>query len=199
MYFKEGDENPEFYVVRVCPFCGFASTENSAPWLNGKQRKAIYENVTSVWKVKDYGGKRTPEDAMYTYKLALLCAQLIDERPRIVAGLLHHIAWLYRYQGDWENEQRFLRHALGEYIRVFELEGPEAKSSRLMFLIGELHRRLKEFPEAVRWFSRVINDKSIMDAGMIKACREGWAAVREEMANAQAEHPEEEMLKNAGN
>ncbi|WP_155986940.1 DUF2225 domain-containing protein, partial [Paenibacillus durus] len=26
-YYKE--ENPDYYVVRVCPFCGFASTENS--------------------------------------------------------------------------------------------------------------------------------------------------------------------------
>ena len=118
-YYREGQENPDFYVVRVCPFCGFASTESSVAALNDRQRAAIQEKITSSWQLKDYGGKRGITDAMYTFKLALLCAQLIGEKPRVVAGLLHHIAWLYRHQGDMEGELRFLRYALDEYIRVF--------------------------------------------------------------------------------
>ena len=190
-YFKEGAENPDFYVVRVCPFCGFASTDNSVQRLNDEQRRIVYEKITSNGNMKNYCGKRTLEDAMNAYKLALLCAQIVNERPRVIAGILHHIAWLYRYKGDRENEQRFLRYALNEYIRVYETDSLEAKSSRLMYLIGELHRRLKEFPQAIRWFSRVINDKSIMDASMIRASRDAWTAVREEMVALKMELPEE--------
>jgi len=191
LYFREDSENPEFYVVRVCPYCGFASTENFAQSLNDKQRLAFKEKVASTWTMKDFGGKRTLADAMHVYKLALLTAQIIGERPRVLSGILHHIAWLYRYQGDEEGERRFLEYALAEYVRVYETEGAEANGARLMFLIGELHRRLKRYSDAVKWFSRVINDKRIMDAGMIRACRDGWASVREEMAAAKLDVPEE--------
>ncbi|HZG78264.1 MAG TPA: DUF2225 domain-containing protein [Paenibacillus sp.] len=190
-YYKDGNENPEFYVVRVCPSCGFASTDSFATSMNERQRAAFGERVAATWSTKDYGGKRTLAEAMFVYKLALLSAQIVGERPRVVAGILHHIAWLYRYQGDEEGEQRFLRYALEEYIKVYETEGGVTNSARLMFLIGELHRRLKEYQDAVKWFSRVVNDKRIMDAGMIRACREGWAAVRDDMLAAKMELPEE--------
>ncbi|MCI3920027.1 DUF2225 domain-containing protein [Paenibacillus sp. TRM 82003] len=195
-YYKEGSENPEFYVVRVCVNCGFASTDNFAKSINDRQRAAFEDRIGATWKMKDFGGRRTLEDAMFTYKLALITAQAIGERPRIVAGILHHIAWLYRYQDKAEGEARFLRYALEEYIRVYETEGLEMNNAKLMFLIGELHRRLKEYTDAVKWFGRVINDKRIMDAGMIRACREGWASAREDMLAAQMELPEE--LQSAG-
>jgi uncharacterized protein (DUF2225 family) len=147
--------------------------------------------------MRDYGGKRTLTDAMHVYKLALISAQTVGERPRVVAGILHHIAWLYRYQADAEGERRFLRYALEAYIQVYETEGLEMNGARLMFLIGELHRRLKDYQDAVKWFGRVINDKRIMDTGMIRACREGWATTREDMLAEQLELPEE--MKSAGN
>jgi hypothetical protein len=50
-----------------------------------------------------------------------------------------------------------------------------------MYLIGELNRRVGEFTVAVRWFSRVINDQRITDAAMIRASREQWAILREQM------------------
>ena len=67
-----------------------------------------------------------------------------------------------------------MRYALEAYIRVYELEGVDINNARLMYLIGELYRRLDEPYEAVKWFARVVNDKRIMDAGMIKASREAW-------------------------
>lgn len=97
------------------------------------------------------------------------------------AVLLQHIAWLYRYKGDREQENRFLRFSLDSYIKVYEYEGVELNNARLMYLIGGIHRRLKEYNETVMWFSRVVNDKKIMDAGMIRACREQWAVTRENM------------------
>ena len=60
-----------------------------------------------------------------------------------------------------------------------------------MYLIGELNRRLGNYNDAVRWFARVINDKSIEDAGMIRASREMWQAIREEMTGKGEELPEE--------
>lgn len=178
-YYK--DENPDYYVVRVCPKCGFASTENSADKLAEWQRKAFKEQVGSRWTPRDFGEKRNWATALETYKLALICAQSINDKNRIIASILHHIAWMYRYEGDTEQEQRFLRYSLDEYIKVFENDGMGGNDARLMYLIGELHRRVGEFTSAVRWFSRLINDQRIMDAAMIRAAREQWALLREQM------------------
>ena len=178
-YYK--DENPDFYVVRVCPKCGFASTENSADKLADWQRKSFEAQVGRRWQARDFGDKRTWEVALETYKLALICAQSIKDKERIIASLLHHIAWLYRYQGDTVQEQRFLRYSLDEYVKVFENDSSGGNDARLMYLIGELNRRIGDFTTAVRWFSRVINDQRIVDAAMIRASREQWAILREQM------------------
>ena len=173
--------NPDYYVVRVCPSCGFASTENGMVRLSETQKNSYYERIGANWKKRDFGGERNAKQAMTTYKLALLTAQATGEKDRILAGILHHIAWLYRIEQQQEQEQRFLSYALDAYVRVYESEGTELNKARLMFLIGELHRRIGSYKEAVKWFSRVVNDKRIMDAAMIRASREQWQLIREEL------------------
>lgn len=188
-YFKT--VNPDFYVVRVCPYCGFASTESFSDNLSLKQKEAYMEKIGRYWYAKDYGMERTEEEALECYKLCLLTAQTIDESIRIIAGLLHHIAWIYRYREDKEQEKRFLTYALDAYIKVFETERDALSNARLMYLIGELNRRLDRNHEAVRWFGRVINDKKIMDASMIRASREMWQTIREDMTRTGQDLPDE--------
>ncbi|RTE08882.1 DUF2225 domain-containing protein [Paenibacillus whitsoniae] len=185
------DTNPDYYVVRICPYCGFAHSENFSDRWTQAQREAFYERVAKIWTVRDYSGERTWEEALQSYKLALLCAQIKNEKPRVVAGLLHHLAWLYRIHGDTSQEERFLAFALEAYVSVFETEGMDLNNARLMYLMGELNRRLKRFNEAVRWFSRIINDRKIMDAGMIRASREQWVTTREDMLAMRLDLPEE--------
>jgi uncharacterized protein (DUF2225 family) len=188
VYYKE--INPDYYVVRICPFCGFASTEHFSDKLTPDQRTRFEEKVVRNWTIKEYGNERTWEDALQTYKLALLCAQIKDEKVRVIASILHHIAWLYRYKEDGEQEKRFLAFALDAYVSVYE-EGISLNNAKLMYLMGELNRRLCNYNEAVKWFSRIINDRKIMDTSMIKASREQWAVTREDMLQANLELPEE--------
>lgn len=188
------DINPEYYVVRVCPFCGLATTENFLESITKDQRLKFEDKVKVNWSMKDYSGERNWDEAMQTYKLALVCAQIKNEKIRVVAGILHHIAWLYREKEDEEQEKRFLKFALNAYIEVYETEGVGLNNAKLMYLIGELNRRLGEFNEAVKWFAKVVNDKRIIDAAMIKASRDQWATTREEMIAAQMELPEEGII-----
>lgn len=188
-YYK--DDNPDYYVVRVCPKCGFASTENSAMRLTDKQKTLLKEKITVRWIERDFGGHREWETALETYKLALLCAQTIGDTERITASFLQHIAWLYRYKGDHEQEQKFLKFCLESYILVYEKEGVGSNNAKLLYLIGEISRRIGKFNDAVKWFSRVINDKKIMDAAMIRASREQWSVLREQMQAKQMALPEE--------
>ncbi|TBL74039.1 DUF2225 domain-containing protein [Paenibacillus thalictri] len=189
LYYKE--INPDYYVVRVCPFCGFASTESFSPNMNSAQKKLFQEKLGHNWSLRDYGGERSWDEALQVFKLALLCAQIKNEKERLIAGILHHIAWLYRHKNDGEQEKRFLQFALESYTRFFETEGNEVNDARLMYLIGELNRRLGNYGPAVRWFSRVVNDRRIMDSGMIRACREQWTQTREDMLAANMELPDD--------
>ncbi|CAM3847639.1 DUF2225 domain-containing protein [Cohnella lubricantis] len=186
-----GVANPDFYVVRVCPSCGYASTENSSDRLTDKQKQAYLDQIGKMWSARDYGGERTLEEALACYKLALLSAQAVEENDRLIASLLHHIAWLYRYQGNEGMELKFLQFALDSYIQAYQTERDADKNARLLYLIGELHRRTGNYHEAVRWFTRVIHDKSITDAAMIRASREQWTQIREDLTAAGAELPEE--------
>ncbi|MNW68288.1 hypothetical protein D3C74_470160 [compost metagenome] len=43
----------------------------------------------------------------------------------------------------------------------------------------------------MQWFSKVIHDKRITDAAMIRASREQWAVLREQMISSKLELPEE--------
>lgn len=183
--------NPDYYVVRVCPFCGFAFTENFSERMTSKHKQLYYEKLGKNWNALDLTGERDWNAAVQSYKLALLCAQIKEEKDRVIAGMLHHIAWLYRYKGDTEQEKRFLEFALEAYVKVFETEGADVNNARLMYLIGEIHRRLGDYRKAVLWFGKVINDKKIMDSAMIRACREQWALIREDMLAAQMELPDE--------
>jgi len=195
LHYKDPSTNPDFYVVRVCPYCGFAFTENFEKKLVVKNMGKVQEKVTRNWKYRDYGTERSMQDALFVYKLALYCGQLTDQKPRVMAGLLHHIAWLYRYLEDEEQEKRFLEYALNEYVRVYETEKNPVDNAKLLYLIGELNRRLKRYHEAVRYFTRVINDRSIMDSGIISLCREQWAVTRQDMeAEKIGEPPEEEPV-----
>lgn len=184
-YYKT-DVNPDFYVVRVCPNCGFASTENGLERLSDLQKKKYIDKIGARWEKQDYCGERDAQQAMTCYKLALLSAQAVGEKDRVIAGILHHIAWLYRYEANQSEEKRFMRFALQAYIRVYEVEGVSLNNAKLMYIIGELNRRIGELNDAVRWFSRVVNDKKIIDAAMIRACREQWQQIREEMEAGRA-------------
>lgn len=182
-------ENPDYYVVRVCPACGFATTENGLQKLTEGQKKAYHEQIGSRWKQADYGGERDAAAAMKVYKLALLTAQAVCEKPRVIAGILHHIAWLYRYEADQREEQRFMRFALEAYIKVYEEEGSQLNNAKLMYIIGELNRRTGELKEAVKWFSRIVGDKRIMDEAIIRRSREQWQLIREQINEGQPVSP----------
>jgi uncharacterized protein (DUF2225 family) len=179
--------NPDYYVVRVCPYCGFAHTENFAKTMDKNKRELFQERIAKRWVPRDYGGERGWSEALQTYQLALLCAQITVEKERVVAGLLHHIAWLHRYNDNEPQELRFLKFALNSYVKVFETEGGSLNNARLMYLIGELNRRVGSRNEAVKWFARVVNDKRVVDSAMIKACREQWTLVREELQTVKNE------------
>ena len=189
-YFADPDLNPDYYVVQVCEHCGCGTTERAQKRWSDHQRAEFNKRVASQWKFRSYGGQRSWQDALETYQLALLTAQTIRDSQRVIAGLLHHIVWLYRYEGHHELEQRYMRYALNAYQEVYERESDD-NDARLIFIMAELHRRLGEYLEAAVYYARIIKDKRIADSAIIAAAREQWTIMRKEMKEQQMETPDE--------
>jgi uncharacterized protein (DUF2225 family) len=69
------------------------------------------------------------------------------------------IAWMYRILNNTDQENVFLGQALegfnNAYIyEVFPIYGLQRDS--LMYLLGELNRKLGNYTEALQWFSKTI-------------------------------------------
>lgn len=190
IHYADPDLNPDYYVVEVCEHCGCSTTKHAMKNWDERRRTLFEENIASQWQPRSYGGKRSWKEALESYQLALITAQTIGESKRVIAGLLHHIAWLYRYQGNHEHEERYLRNALNAYHEVYERESDELNDAKLIFITGELHRRLREYSEAALCFSRIIHDKKIMDAAIIRNARDQWVVMREEMKALKLETPD---------
>ena len=172
------DINPNFYEVRVCPKCGNATTEKFSVPFNNVSRTIFLDKIGNQWRTKDFGGERTKEEALQAYKLALINAQIRGERDVIIAQLCHHIGWLYRYDEMFEEEKRFLGLALKSYMQAYVNEKSDIHLAKLMYVIGDLHARTGDSGEAIRWFGKVINDKTAVDPALVQMARDRWADLR---------------------
>lgn len=189
-YFKNQRLNPILYTVIVCPSCGFAYTDQYSAHIPAPTKKRIHEHLASKWTPKDYGGIRTMEEAIVTYKLASYSAALKEEAYSIKAGLYLRVAWLYRFLEQHEEETRFLKLAIGEYEQSYihsdyAIGDKEMSEVRILYLIGELMRRCGYYDKAINYFAKAVKlkDKTI-ETGIINMARDQWQLSREEYKNS---------------
>lgn len=182
VYYK--GHNPIFYDVAVCPKCGYSALMKNFSDIAEDDAKNIYQKVGNRWKQRDLGGERSLQDAIEAYKLALYCSQLRKRISHIyTAALCMRLAWLYRYVGDKEGERRFLSHALEQYYLAYEKENlPEyIDEITLIYLIGELNRRLGNYKEAIAWLSKAASHPTrTQKQGIENMAREQWYLARKQ-------------------
>lgn len=179
-----GEVNPYLYEVFVCPICGYAFTENFSDYFPPGTKEEIYTQISSSWKHRDYGGMRTIEEAIQTYKLGILSGTIKKEKNIVVAGLSMRLGWLYRMIENIDQEARFLRLSLSYYEKAYEASdhiGTQMSDMRLLYLIGELHRRVGDREKAVQYFSRVISHRNkAIETKLVEMAREQWYLMREQ-------------------
>ncbi len=169
-------ENPLFYNVFICPQCGYGFTEHfSTP---ADQVKEEINRHISPFSL-DLGGMRNLDLAVLANMRAIECAQLQNEKDVLKASLYLQIAWFYRIEGDGDAEKIYLEEARRFYDIAFENDTSITDVGRVLYLLGELNRRLGNDKEAIFYLGRVINDKSINDPGIIRMARERWQDIRE--------------------
>ncbi|MBO8126618.1 MAG: DUF2225 domain-containing protein [Firmicutes bacterium] len=170
--------NPNWYGIVVCPGCGYSAPKSSFDSLkpgDAKKLKPVLEKLGPV----NLTGRRTLVQAVESYLRAITCAQALKSPHSVLGGLYLKTAWLYREMEEREKERALLEAALSSYLRAYDHEREiKMALSDLTYLIGELHRRLEKYQEAVVWFSRAVGMKDIRPSTK-RLAREMWQLARE--------------------
>lgn len=177
------EENPYYYEVWICPHCGFAYNANFKP-LNPAQKETVYNEYCKRVTPLKLGSQRSLEDALQAFKLALVCASISGQDNTIIAGLFLRIAWLYRFQGNNEEETKFLAKAVEGFQDVYQNGDPKRNplgEHKLIYLLGELNGRLGNYQEARRWFNMLLSQREIEPA-IKNLARDQWMQYKSMMA-----------------
>ncbi len=166
-------EIPFYYNIFVCPRCSYAFLESFK-----KPTDQIQEKLKNNLKPLegDFSGRRDHDLAEKAFLQVIEVAKLQREGDTVLASLYLQLAWIYRFRGDEESEKAMLEEALNYYADVYEKSDLE-DVSKVLFLLGELNRRLGRAKEAVFWFSKVANDEACSEA-MRHRARQAWQGLR---------------------
>lgn len=181
--------DPNYYYIWVCSHCGYAAPEHTFDRLSPRDREAVAGALNGRRLKVDLGGERDFDKALNSFKLALYCTGLRREPHGLLGALYLRMAWLFRSRGG--DEQEFLQKALEHFSLSYEQErGSRENLSQdaLCYLLGELNRRLGRYEEAVRWFSRVANDRSARPA-LVKMARDQWQEAKVQSRAARGHPP----------
>jgi uncharacterized protein (DUF2225 family) len=181
--YKADQINPLYYNVNVCHSCGYSFNDKFYSFFPPGAKEEIQDKIVRSWRGQDYSNERDFEKAVETYKLAIYCAELKREKPIVLAGLCMRLAWLYRYQEDAVNETRFLQLALKKYedqLMGSSSFDPDMSEMKVIYLVGEIQRRLGMDTEAVKSFSSVVNHRNkLVEKNVVNMARERWDEIRE--------------------
>ena len=183
-HYGEGNYNPHFYFIYVCPECGFAFSEEFSDQFPKGTKEIIRDQITGHWTKRDFGKVRDFQQTLEAYKLAILAGSLKKEKEAVLAGLCLRLAWLYRSGNNLEQENRFMGMALNAYEESFVLSdfaGTSMSELRVLFMIGELSRRLGKYQKAVSYFSKIVQHQNAKDEQkIVNMAREQWRVTMEE-------------------
>ncbi|MCT4542661.1 MAG: DUF2225 domain-containing protein [Vallitalea sp.] len=170
---------PYIYDVILCNKCGYAALNRFFRKITDTQASWIKKQISASYKGRKYPDEYTYSHAIERYKLALLNAVIKRVKASEKAYICLKIAWLYRTHTEYllkennsnqdiiksnkESEIAFIEKAYKGFIVAYEAEtfpvcGMEEIT--VMYLIGDLARRLGRNDEAMQWVSRVIVSKA---------------------------------------
>jgi hypothetical protein len=176
--------NPMFYEIYVCPSCAYSASEMSFNELTTFDVQLLRNAFSGREVARNFCGERSINDVIATFKLALYTANKRGAKKSILAGVCLKIAWAYRMVPDEENEKTFLKFALTNYMEAFDSEPlPNGNITEMMllYLMGEISRRLGEYKNAIFWFGKAIAcSESRTNSRIEKMTRDQWAMAKEQ-------------------
>ncbi len=187
------DVNPYYYSVWVCPHCGYAAQDaffEETPAGYGVIKDFLAKRTVNV----NFGGHRTRQDAITTYKLGIFFAEMAGTLPSRLAGLYLKLAWIYREAGQAAEEAAMLDKARENYEQAFLKEKtPIGGMTQLTleYLIGELFRRTNRLSEALNYLAKVVgNPRAKQEKRILEMARDAWTLARDAKKQAGGEQEE---------
>ena len=182
--FREGDYNPLYYYIVICSQCGFSFTEDFMSYFSQTTRDRINKEITDkIDKNTDYCSERDFDKAVRAFKLAIYSAQLAKEKHIVFAHICLRLAWTYRGKDNKDEELRFLKLALNEYKEAYiksDFDSEKIPEIQILYMIGELNRRLGNYSEAVKYFAAVTeHDDKSRYMKYVSLAREQWKLAAE--------------------
>lgn len=181
-YYK--DINPYYYTVWVCPHCGYAAQDSEFEGISSKGIELMKRFLASRAVNIDFGGTRTAEQAIVTYKLAIFYGEMIGMAASKVGGLYLRLAWLYREIAQAEEETAAMLKAAEFYEQALSKERlPIGGMSEvtITYLIGELLRRSGQNGKSLLYFNQVVsNPQAKLEKRVMDLAREAWHQARED-------------------
>lgn len=153
----KNDFNPYFYHIWVCEHCGFAGDEKNFLGNIPKRHKDKIREVLAEKKIRfEFAEERSIPDAVASYRLASLFADLRDMSLFTRAGIELRIAWLYRFSGEKEKENEYMQRALELYERSRMTEHyPQGSMTEydLIYLMAAVAFRLEDMENCKKYLN----------------------------------------------
>lgn len=176
-------ENPLFYGVFVCVHCGYAALESNFSKKSQEDKKRIIDLITPRWHSRSFGGTRTLDEAIEVYKLALLCCNVLEEKSSVIGKICLRLSWFSRYKAD-EEEKKFIEFTINSFEKAFtgeRVSDDEYDEIAILYLLGELNRRIEKYDKAIMWFDKVLSHPHIKKKRHIEIkTRNQWRAARDQ-------------------
>lgn len=184
--------SPYLYSITACPHCSVAArNEEFEKFLPAYEPKLM--EVSRRLKAGKHDthdaftlGELSVEQAVKRHELAIAMHKWrAHSDSGELAGLWMHVAWMYRAAGDPARERPALEAAAAAYQEYYEKGNklPEKLGEPgILYLIGEINRRMGKAREARQYFSRALQSKELDAFPNIEhLVREGMLTAKEEM------------------
>lgn len=159
------------YAVTVCPECTFAALNKDFDSVRSEYEPKVME---ATQKIRQSGVKKpdifalgsiTPEVAAKRHELAIAFTKMRRFSDLgTLAGLHMHLVWIHRMAPNREKELSAMAEAARAYEEYHEKGGDlpdKLGEPGILYLIGELYRRLGQYKEARNYYSRALSSKEV--------------------------------------
>lgn len=162
--------SPYFYSITACPGCSIAARNEEFEKFNAGYEPKLMEVskklMGNMGKHEAFQlGELSVEQAVKRHELAITMHKFRGHSDAgEMAGLYMHIAWIYRSNANPEPERKAMASAVAAYQEFYEKGNrlPEKLGEPgILYLIGELNRRIGNVKEGRQYFSRALMSKEL--------------------------------------
>ncbi|OQY08818.1 MAG: hypothetical protein B6I28_04145 [Fusobacteriia bacterium 4572_132] len=179
--------SPLMFDIWVCPECLYAAKRENFIKIEREELEKIAKDKIKRKKMvkdKDFRKKRDYELGILSYRLAVTCYKHRKFTNGFFGSIYLKAAWLARENEMIEEEKEFLESVIYYYEKALsngEKIGGQLTELGLIYLLGEIYRRIGKLDKAAKYFMRVKSDENIIkEKAIMRMADEQLEIVKEE-------------------